>query len=726
MNWAHYLLQVNIYLIVFYGFYKLLLDKETYFILNRIYLVSAGVLSLFIPFLRFEWFTQQPIAQPMYLSVDQLNRYMTQINIAPETNESYDLGHLLVLSYLAGILFFLGKFIYQLFAVRSIFKMNIDGSAFSFLKKKSVDQLLPEQLTIHRHEQIHINQLHTLDVLFFEVLSIITWFNPIVYFYKHTVKNIHEYLADEEAANFQGDKKEYALLLLSSAFGVTPSNLTNNFYKKSLIKKRIYMLHKERSKKTAILKYGLFVPLFGTMLLMSSATIRNNETIKAVTENIPLDEPLVVVKDMVKESGIISTIGLADPEGKTVGSMVAGKIDPDWHSFYDFVRRNIKFPRAAQLAKIQGKSQIKFTIIKGEVAGLAIASKPLGGGTDAEVMKTILAFNKFKKSQDGHYIFTVAFSLSGESAKLLNKTAFKIPGYKALNEVAIVGYGKESEYSGVDSWEKVYDFVSVDTQPSFPGGMAQFYNYLKNAVKYPVAAQNANVQGKVFLSFVVEPDGKLSNIIVDRKLGSGTDEEALRVMKASPAWIPGKINGQAVRVKYNLPLSFTLSNDGKVSPKDKTKETGQRKKEEIDFEGRSDAQSISPSVNGLTGSLANVQITATPGVTLKGTTATVFKGSTLNILNTSTDANAPLYLIDGVKADDVKMKMLDPNTIESINVVKDASASTYGKEGLNGVILIVTKKGSQTKSIDAPKKESNSKYMDYAPQKINPGKKGVN
>jgi TonB family protein len=704
MNWAHYLLQVNLYLIVFYGFYKLLLDKETYFILNRIYLISAGVFSLSIPFLRIEWFTQQPIAKPMYLSVDQFNQYLTQINVAPEATDSYNIGHLLVLVYLAGVVFFLTKFIYQLFAVHTILKMDINGSAFSFLKKKQVDQQLPEQNIIHWHEQIHINQLHTLDVLFFEVIGIITWFNPIVYLYKHTVKNIHEYLADEEAANYQGDKKAYALLLLSTAFGVTPSNLTNNFYKKSLIKKRIYMLHKERSKKTAILKYGLFVPLFGTMLLMSSATIRNNETIKAVTESIPLDEPLVVVNDIVKQSGIIGQGNTV--LGKMDASRVAGKVDPAWQKFYDFVRKNINFPQAAQLWKIQGNSQIKFTIIKGEVAGLAIASKPLGGGTDAEVMKTILAFNKFSKSQDGHYMFTVVFSLPGVKSQILNKSAFTIPGYKSLNQITVVGYGKEQNYAGTGSPEKVYDFVSTDTQPGFPGGMQGFYDYLRKAVKYPVAAQNANVQGKVFLSFVVETDGKLSNVIVDRKLGSGTDEEAVRVMKESPAWIPGKVNGHPVRVKYNIPISFTLADDGKVSPKDKTKATGKEDQKTNNFEGKVDGKTYA-SVQGLKGSITNVQITgkANSAVTLNGESADMFKGSTVKVYTNGEEANAPLYMIDGVKADEASMKSVNPNDIEAINVLKDESAKKiYGNDGVNGVVLITTKKGAEKKSITVPTK----------------------
>ncbi|MGY0039849.1 M56 family metallopeptidase [Pedobacter sp. NJ-S-72] len=102
--------------------------------------------------------------------------------------------------------------------------------AFSFFGKKVIDPELPGSDIIEKHEDIHIRQHHTFDVLFFELLGILVWCNPIIYLYKTTVKNIHEYLADEEAAIFQGDKETYAMLILSQAFGVDQNVLTNSFF----------------------------------------------------------------------------------------------------------------------------------------------------------------------------------------------------------------------------------------------------------------------------------------------------------------------------------------------------------------------------------------------------------------------------------------------------------------------------------------------------------------
>lgn len=101
-------------------------------------------------------------------------------------------------------------------------------------------------------------------------------------------------------------------------------------------------------------------------------------------------------------------------------------------------------------------------------------------------------------------------------------------------------------------------FVFVESQPEFIGGMTALRDFLSQNLRYPSAAQRSNVQGKVFLSFTIETDGSLSNINVIRGIGFGCDEEALRVMKLMPKWKPGKQSGRAVRVKFNLPIVFSL------------------------------------------------------------------------------------------------------------------------------------------------------------------------
>ena len=103
---------------------------------------------------------------------------------------------------------------------------------------------------------------------------------------------------------------------------------------------------------------------------------------------------------------------------------------------------------------------------------------------------------------------------------------------------------------------KVFDVV--EQMPSFPGGNSALMEYLQQNVKYPVVAQENGVQGRVVVSFVVEKDGSITDVKVVRSVDPSLDKEAARVVKSMPRWIPGKQNGSAVRVKYNVPVSFRL------------------------------------------------------------------------------------------------------------------------------------------------------------------------
>lgn len=652
MSWAHYLLQVNIYLVIFYCFYKLLLDKETYFVLNRVYLVASGFFSLAIPFLRFELFSKKVVSDELYISVSELNNVVSNYAIMPQTQEQYDWGRLIVIIYLVGAFLFLLHFLFQLFRINQLFNNADENDAFSFLNRKTVANHLPERATVDLHEDIHIKQLHTLDVIFFEVLAIITWFNPIIYFYKKAVKNIHEYLADEAAANFQGDKEQYSLLLLSHAFGVKPNNLTNGFLTKSMIKKRIYMLHKQRSKKVAILKYGLFVPLFALTLILSSATIRKNQQILEVAESIPLNNVNEFVNEAVASP--LSVVNLAPPplptqkvevitnsssEKQILGNFTSETESSDksaqWNNFYKHLGHNIKYPSGAAKVGLQGNTIINFTVKSGKMMNV-YAHNELGEGCDDEVINSISNYDDFF-GLDGNYSIKVTFKLVGSETEMKNHHVRTSEDYIDLNNIIITGFlPKKEEVSD----QTIYNFVSMSTPPNYPGGIYKFYEYLGKNIKYPTMAADNEIQGNVFVSFVVEKDGSLTDIKVDRKLGYGTDEEALRVLKLSKRWNPGMQNGKPVRVKYNIPIKFSLNAERKESK---------------------------------TNVVSNIKIKD-------------FKET----------KDAPLVILDGEVKEYSIMKDLDSKTIESINVLKSSNAtSLYGKKADNGAIIITSKKSLQ-------------------------------
>jgi TonB family protein len=655
MTWAYYLLQANIYLVVFYGFYKLLLEKETYFKLNRIYLLGSGLLSLCIPFIRLDWLTQQPVTQQLSVTVGQLD-----MMVLPDRDAgagTIALGDVVALVYTAGLLVFFIRFCVQLWVLTSrlygadsMQQPVQSGAAYSFLTRKAVDTRLAGQEIINHHENIHLQQLHTLDVLLLELLAIVNWFNPVVYLYKKALKDNHEFLADEAAANYQGDKETYSLLLLSAAFKVSPQTLANSFFsKQSLIKKRIYMLHKEKSRKAAVLKYGLYLPLFSGMLLLSSASLRENQTVHEAVEAIPFSNPLEVVQSTLPGSGAAN-----GPVATIASSEAATLISQDWAPFYRFLSRNIKYPEAARKEQLQGNTQLKFTIEGGEVKGLDALTK-LGAGLDAEVMKAILSYSGFKDVSDGNYVLGVAFRLQGANTSIKNEALNPVDGFTNLQQVTILGFSHPN--ASASSKAGVMDFVSVDVVPTYPGGMNAFYKFLGAEIKYPKEAAEKKIEGKVFLRFIVEKDGSLGDVEVISGPGYGLDEEALRVIKASPKWNPGMVKNNPVRVQYNIPVGFSLSKKDQASPATKDANLPETQ-----------------------GKVSNVVVTVN-GKTMDGEFITV---------NTK-NGKEPTYIIDGVPATKQDMEKINPDNIESIHVNK-ATTNAEGKSESGGIINITMKK----------------------------------
>jgi len=111
---------------------------------------------------------------------------------------------------------------------------------------------------------------------------------------------------------------------------------------------------------------------------------------------------------------------------------------------------------------------------------------------------------------------------------------------------------------GTGSGDEIYNFRDIEAYPEFEGGMKAFYKFIQKNLRYPASALDQEKQGKVFISFVVERDGAISDVKVLKGVGYGMDEEASRVIKKSPNWKPGKQNGKTVRVRFNMPITFSM------------------------------------------------------------------------------------------------------------------------------------------------------------------------
>ncbi|SHN34345.1 M56 family metallopeptidase [Mucilaginibacter sp. OK098] len=452
MTGWHYLLLVNIYLLLFYGFYALLLRKETFFQLNRVYLVAASLLSFFIPMIQSNWVQNLFITKQVQLTIYSSPLVVYQFK--PIQDTQLTIGQLLVFIYLAGMIFLVGRFIWQMIVLKKLINQPNSAIAYSFFKKI---KLAPDQVDNHviaAHEHVHANQWHSADVLLIEAVMIINWFNPVVYLYRFAIKHIHEYIADRQALQSGSNKSDYALLLLSQTFNTPVHQLVNPFYNHSLLKQRIIMLQKNKSNRIALIKYGLSAPLFILMLVLSSATISNSKTINlvnkkaeqvfltpaaAIQPNIILDSSTMVHDSAIevkKEPEIIKngdqsiTIDSVGAKPSPVFTSVEqvpqfpGGID----GFVSYISRNIKYPANSRDKGIQGKVIISFIVEQdGALSGVHV-TRGVADDIDKEALRVITASPKWEPGiQNGRtvrvaYSVPISFALDGSNGSVIDKT----------------------------------------------------------------------------------------------------------------------------------------------------------------------------------------------------------------------------------------------------------------------------------------------------------------
>jgi len=326
MNILNYLLQTNLYLILFMGFYTLVLKNETFFRENRIYLNTSILLSFIIPFINSNWFQELFITQKLRETIVPTQMiYETVVVAADEGTSNWAIGDVILSVYTGVMAILLLRFLFRLVLVNSKLQPQ-KGAAYSFFNTMVVDSELPESGIITDHEKVHMWEWHSADILLIELASIINWFNPVVYLYKKEIRHIHEFIADEEAASGMHSKSDYALLLFSNTLGVQPDQLSNNFFNNSLLKRRIIMLNKNKSHRTGLWKYGFSVPLFVLMLIFSAAAASSENNILSIDAKKNL-----TILDNISDPGIngISPIENTNPLNKVIKSFNKESVSPD-------------------------------------------------------------------------------------------------------------------------------------------------------------------------------------------------------------------------------------------------------------------------------------------------------------------------------------------------------------------------------------------------------------
>ena len=320
-----FLLKSAISLIVFLGFYYLILEREKIHKFNRFYLLISILISLIIPFVTFEFIefveTAPVIQYDEPINIEKAEVVLNQnptIEKVITAQESIDyLPYVFWSIYVSISLIFLFRF------SKNYFKLIVKSKINPSVKYKNASLILLEEKTLPHtflnfifvnsedfknkniedelfaHEMVHVNQKHTLDILFIEFLKALFWFHPLFYLYKKAIQLNHEFLADEEIVNTYNNVPYYQNLLLHKSNGNTTIYLASNL-NYLITKKRLLMMTKNTSKKIALLKKVAAFPILAGLIYFFCIEIIAQEKPKVL--NLDTEKTIPTDKDKIRDA----------------------------------------------------------------------------------------------------------------------------------------------------------------------------------------------------------------------------------------------------------------------------------------------------------------------------------------------------------------------------------------------------------------------------------------
>ena len=561
-----YSIKSAIVLAMLYLPYMLMLRRESFFRFNRMMLLGILFLSLVLPLCNISGMSldRQPVVQAAQLQILELG---IPIHVLPEVQvvadgtvkygtTGFSVFLLVSILYIVGMMILLAIRLWQVgrlqFGLRKgtlwqqeengvrIYCHADDVNPFSWMRNIVISQKDYDEAgrEIVLHEMGHIQAHHSWDVVLLTLVQMLQWWNPLVYVLGISLRDVHEYEADDYVLRQGISAQSYQLLIIKKAVGSGSYAFANSF-NHSLTKKRITMMKNSNSNPWMRSK-ALYVIPVAALALSAFATPKFVAPIKDAvtklegksTENSPN------LQDLLEEK---EEIAVMDVSGKATASV-------------DEVQ-----DAAQPLIVLNGKI---FDIPKD-----AIPSKRV----NAEEQLTKLL------NIDAEDI---------ESITVLQKdAAIAIWGEKGANGVIDITTKDANDLKDNQPDDKIYDKPEV--LPEFPGGEAELYGWIARNVKYPSEAIEYGVQGRISVQFVVEKDGSMSDIKIakvsdgraivitaykakddspeelkkenEEKGLKALQDESIRVVKAMPKWKPGTNKGKPVRCYFNLPIMFRLN-----------------------------------------------------------------------------------------------------------------------------------------------------------------------
>jgi bla regulator protein blaR1 len=619
-----YILECISFQLIFLIIYDFFLKKETFFQWNRLYLLSTHVLSLTLPWIKIEAFkTEVPTEYFVY------PEFLWNMDSAPITVTAIE-SSILNISWQQGVFFLglLGATLLFGYKMHQLYRLRKNGDvhyflnftriivansnlAFSFFKSIFLGDkvLAKEQENIIKHELVHIQQKHSWDLLFFELLRIVFWFNPLVYVYQSRISELHEFIADAQVA--KTNKKEQYQLLLSQVFQTQHISFVNQFFKTSLIKKRIAMIQKSRSKKIWQLKYLLLVPIVLGMLAYTSSETQTND----IVEQEQTSDDAILIKEITKKiEKDIKDFGDVDIALYAFISAHNNYTNAEVFTKKEFFEYRILMNISTQkrLKELNAKGGIKYnssltkptsviyTSYVNRREAFQLLDKDLDISINMNKQDVILIDKKDINSIESYVINVGDISdVTADEIKFINGMIEDVlekgdSKYKSLvlkdNQYAFRVLKKAEQVNdGRNKTKEMYTFLKqskvedskhiprkidsivsfavVEEVPIFPGcendddKRGCFYENIREHIRknfrYPEEAQERGIQGKVKVIFMIDQNGSITNI---HKHGIELIllEESDRIISLLPKMTPGKHKGKLVKVPFSIPITFKL------------------------------------------------------------------------------------------------------------------------------------------------------------------------
>ncbi len=405
-----YILKVSLSLVVLSLIYYSFFRNDTLNKLRRYFLLFIILFSIIFPFLQFDFLPHETDTFIYQLNLAQVEVTPVLSNTSDAVSLNFQLFFVNLLMIVCAMLFI--RFIIQLVGVLSmIYKgktIEKDGykivcinqaiTPFSFFNRifiRGLDNDTDDLKLMIKHEQAHVRQKHSLDIIIAELFCIAFWWNPIAWLLRKEIKVNIEYLADNEVINNGIDMRQYQYLLLQTIQNNASIYIINDF-NVSQLKKRITMINKHETSRIFSIKYLLIIPIV-VFLIVANATAKN--VVSSVTETVVSDEiqDKVGVKEL-KEGG-------DDKNNPFTAVEVMPQFPGGEKALMAFISENLKYPEAAIKDKREGRVIIRFTIQKsGQISDIK-AIRSLCPECDAEAIRVVEAMPKWRPGkQNGKYV----------------------------------------------------------------------------------------------------------------------------------------------------------------------------------------------------------------------------------------------------------------------------------------------------------------------------------